>query len=73
MHLIGFNVCVDHSVDLRLCYQNERSNSFFSYFYNIRDAFKIEGMFKVFNFFGMGAVFGTNQNIRSFQNSLERR
>ena len=47
---------------------------FFSYFYNIRDAFKIEGMFKVFIFFfGMGAVFGTNQNIRSFQNSLERR
>ena len=43
------------------------------YFHNIRNVFQIEGMLKVFNFLGMGEVFGTNQHIRCFQNSLESR
>ena len=29
MYPIGFNVFVDYSVDLRLCYRSERSNSVF--------------------------------------------
>ena len=31
------------------------------YFYKIRDVFRTEGMLKAF--FGIGAVFGTNQHI----------
>ena len=53
-------------VDLRLCYRSERSNSVFI-FYNIRDVFRIEGMLKVFIFWGMGAVFESrlpSQNVQ---------
>ena len=72
MYPIAFNVFVDYNGNLRLCYRSKRSNTVFI-FYNIRDVIQIEGMFKVFNFWGMGVVFGTNQLIRHFQNSLQSR
>ena len=50
------------------CSQSERSNSVI-----IQYLFRIEGMLKAFIFWGMGDVFGTNQPIRRFQNSLGRR
>ena len=58
----------DYNCDLRLCSRSERSNSV-----NIWDVFRIEGMLKVLNIFDMDAVFGTNKNIRRFQNSLGSR
>ena len=68
MYPIGYNIFVYYSVDLRLGYQSERSNSVF--FYNIQDVFRIEGMLKVFIFGAMCAVFWNKSTyiyIRSFQ------
>ena len=58
----------DYNGDHILRSRSESSNSV-----NIRDIFRIQGMLKMFIFGGMGAVFGANQPIRRFKNSLESR
>ena len=63
MYPNGFNIFVTFVI--------EATGQTQFYFYNIRDVFRIEVMLKVFNVLGIGAVFGTNQLFRRFQNSLE--
>ena len=68
MHPIRFNAFDNYNDGLLLCSRSKMSNTV-----NIWYIFRIEGMLKVFISFGIGAIFGTNQHIRRFQNSLKSR
>ena len=68
MYPIRFNAFDNYNGGLLLCSRSKMSNTV-----NIWDLFRIEGMLKVFISLGIGAMFGTTQHIRHFQNSLKSR